>query len=626
MDVMMPDGTTVQGVPDGVTQSQLMARYSKFQAAQTVSQPKGGDLSTGTGGPQAPGITRTALDQGLQGATFGLGDKITDVIGSGIASAYTGNNFFDTLNDARNQTKQDMSLEMQQHPIVSIGSQLAGGLLTGNAISDAAEGTSIANLLRRNQVAQGASLARKTGNIALNMGKSGLVGAATGAAYGAGSAEDAGQIIPGAKTEAEFGGAIGAAVPAVAGAVGALENRVFPESQNALVGVNADQKFINAVEPVKNNYQNVLSKENNLWGQARDSANGADISGGAIQGLPSKIEDSLNDQIGKSLSDDDLKPLAAQIAKFKSFKGQSISADASGDLPVVTPSTDAPLSDVIALRKGVSSIAGNNPDGTVRKAAGVALSQIDDHLGQIGADAIKGGDPDALQKFQDAVTYSRQKFTDFGTNSKTGQNPIFEKVITKDDFDNSQIVKAFGATTRGNQGTSQLISRLLDNAGNAREDVRSNIAQGYIARAIEKSTTNLEGGETGVNPNRLRVELSRLISGSTSDGGMGDDLRNTVFQPNEIKSITNLRDNIKDAKNWMGMVRAVGVKIPLADAVITKPQIAASRNTAKQVNNFISSQAIGAQKSLAGTPKNYSAIVSKGTSPAIAATALSNRK
>lgn len=43
----MPDGTTIQGVPDGVTQSQLMDRYGKFQAAQPVAQSKGDDLSGG---------------------------------------------------------------------------------------------------------------------------------------------------------------------------------------------------------------------------------------------------------------------------------------------------------------------------------------------------------------------------------------------------------------------------------------------------------------------------------------------------------------------------------------------------------------------------------------------------
>ena len=36
MDVIMPDGTTVYGVPDGTTKSQLMSRYSKYKPQQPV--------------------------------------------------------------------------------------------------------------------------------------------------------------------------------------------------------------------------------------------------------------------------------------------------------------------------------------------------------------------------------------------------------------------------------------------------------------------------------------------------------------------------------------------------------------------------------------------------------------
>lgn len=35
MDVQMPDGTTIQGVPDGITKSQLLAKYQKFNTPQS---------------------------------------------------------------------------------------------------------------------------------------------------------------------------------------------------------------------------------------------------------------------------------------------------------------------------------------------------------------------------------------------------------------------------------------------------------------------------------------------------------------------------------------------------------------------------------------------------------------
>lgn len=39
MDIQMPDGTIVQGVPEGITKSQLMSRYNNYQSAQTA-QPQ----------------------------------------------------------------------------------------------------------------------------------------------------------------------------------------------------------------------------------------------------------------------------------------------------------------------------------------------------------------------------------------------------------------------------------------------------------------------------------------------------------------------------------------------------------------------------------------------------------
>ena len=36
MDVLMPDGTTITGVPEGITQAELLARYSKFSTPQAA--------------------------------------------------------------------------------------------------------------------------------------------------------------------------------------------------------------------------------------------------------------------------------------------------------------------------------------------------------------------------------------------------------------------------------------------------------------------------------------------------------------------------------------------------------------------------------------------------------------
>jgi hypothetical protein len=42
MDVLMPDGTTITGVPEGITQSELLARYKKFSTPQAAPQAPAG--------------------------------------------------------------------------------------------------------------------------------------------------------------------------------------------------------------------------------------------------------------------------------------------------------------------------------------------------------------------------------------------------------------------------------------------------------------------------------------------------------------------------------------------------------------------------------------------------------
>ncbi len=352
-----------------------------------------------------------------------------------------------------------------------------------------------------------------------------------------------------------------------------------------LENVGSDQHFLNAINIVKKNYGDVLKNEDDLWDKSRASGTGATISGAAMEGIPSKVEAALN-KGGKSLSDDDLKPLADQIRKFGAFKGESVGVDASGDMPKITPGKDAELSAVVALRHGVSGLAASS-DGTVRNAAGVALRQINDHLAGIGEDAITGGSDTALQDFKAANDATAQKFRDYGTNSKSGQTKSFENVITKDDFDDAKALKEFGSTTRGNQGTSQLITRMIENAGADKEAVRSSIARGYAERAIEKSLMTGEGGDISAMPGRLRVELTRLISGGVADGGMEAGLRKVVFTPEELQGLTKMRDKIKDPKSWLGAVRMLGVKIPLMATAIDKPSISAGKKTAKLVGKYL---------------------------------------
>lgn len=68
MDVLMPDGTTITGVPEGITQSELLARYGKFTAAQKPAVE-----------PGLPAIAKAATPPGPSSGVFG-GDDVASQI------------------------------------------------------------------------------------------------------------------------------------------------------------------------------------------------------------------------------------------------------------------------------------------------------------------------------------------------------------------------------------------------------------------------------------------------------------------------------------------------------------------------------------------------------------------
>ncbi len=182
--------------------------------------------------PEPVGIPRTILDQGMQGLTFGLGDEASDALGAVGAKLMGGNatkdmSIGDLYGQARDLSKDQLSNEMKQNPLTSIASQLGGGLVTGGAISDVAKGTALANMLRSSQVAKDAPTLAKAGNLAINMGKSGAIGSATGAAYGFGTADD-GERLQGTGQGAKVGAVVGGLMPVANAAVNKIKEVVSP--------------------------------------------------------------------------------------------------------------------------------------------------------------------------------------------------------------------------------------------------------------------------------------------------------------------------------------------------------------------------------------------------------------
>lgn len=169
---------------------------------------------------QEQSLARTALDQGLQGATFGFADEIADRIGAGIAALATDESYDDLLTEARQNTKDRFAAQYEQNPVTAYGSNIAGAVGTGIAGGATKAGSTIANSLR-------------TGNIAARVGKGALAGAASGGLYGAGAAEE-GSRSEGAARGAAFGAAAGGLLPAIGAGASKVADSVAGKADDAV--------------------------------------------------------------------------------------------------------------------------------------------------------------------------------------------------------------------------------------------------------------------------------------------------------------------------------------------------------------------------------------------------------
>lgn len=222
-------------VPDGSTPEQIDEVIGHFQS-----------VSRETPVNEKPSLGKTVFDQGMQGATFGFGDEITDRLGAGIASLATGQKYGDLLNEAKQTTKQSLAQQLKERPVTSIAANIAGGLGTAPILGAAGELTGISNLLRTGKTAQDAGKLAKAGNLALRSAKGSLVGATAGGAYGAGTADE-GQRLQGAESGAEMGAAIGAAVPVIGAGLSGVNRALGKRSPVP----NADQLRAKASELYK---------------------------------------------------------------------------------------------------------------------------------------------------------------------------------------------------------------------------------------------------------------------------------------------------------------------------------------------------------------------------------------
>lgn len=227
--VKMPDGRIARlEVPEGTTQDQVMsfveANSQNFGGARdSMSTAQNEKLDQITdNGSRAPsvmemqefvrvddepevGAARTALEQGLQGATFGFGDEVTNRMAAGLAALLTESGYGEALEEITQMTKERLAKQQEQRPGLSAASNVVGALTTGLAGGATKAGSALARGI-------------SSGGLGSRIGKGAAAGAGSAGLYGAGQAQE-GERIEGALEAAPAGAALGAVIPAAGEAV-----------------------------------------------------------------------------------------------------------------------------------------------------------------------------------------------------------------------------------------------------------------------------------------------------------------------------------------------------------------------------------------------------------------------
>lgn len=245
---------------------------SQSQNAAPASQKPWEEYQgTSNASAENPSYGRTAVDYGLRGATFGLGNTIANALGADYAAIKTGRPVGELYNEATANQKQRMSAELQQNPKTAIGSELTGGLVTGVAGAGTKAGAAIADSLG-------------SGNIAARVAKGALAGAASGGLYGAGTA-DQGKMLEGAKEGATSGAVLGAALPVAGAALGSVAGGI---------GIAAKGALARSPEAVQDVASAAKSGAGALYNKMRDV--GAVLNSDSTDGLLSDI----TSEVGKN--------------------------------------------------------------------------------------------------------------------------------------------------------------------------------------------------------------------------------------------------------------------------------------------------------------------------------------
>lgn len=378
----------------------------------------------------------------------------------------------------------------------------------------------------------------------------GPLGLISGATSGAASEATAQAGFPvGAQIAAGIAGGVGPSVVASglksvakSGARTIRDAIGKPSVGQTVSSISPEANLADAMAPSVAKYTKMVADENAAWDAARSAI--SDKSFNAVKGIKkdivTAIESRLRD-LGYSLTN----ASASQVKEILDtvFRGRKIK-----------------VSDLLNARKNISDLASSSLDGTTKKIAGTAYRAIDDYLSNIektisdsaskleykfNPNKVYGGDINSARATiaevtpaaKEAIAKSRQKFAAFGTEK--GQSSKFEKFFKSKDRSMTSVAAVMGQNARITPAKEEFITRAIQQSGEAGKNAKTAFANFFYNNAIQKSTEVINGSKF-INPKTMRVELDKILSAQSTNGGIGKLVRDVVFDKEDLLNMAEL--------------------------------------------------------------------------------------
>lgn len=438
--------------------------------------PEGFVLNKGNA-PQV-GDARTALDQTMQGATFGYADEAMDAIGALGAGAYMkafkpelmdGKNVGDLYNEARDNSKERLAQEAENPSAIPL--QILGGLITGGAGALTKTGGAVANSLRSGKI-----LGKELGVVGRAI-KGAATGAVSGGAYGAGTAED-GNRFAGLEEGATTGAAVGAAIPAAGAALA-----------GTTAGAANIAKGIASRSPEQLQVAGASLKDQASSVYQKFKASGAVLSAPKVQNIVKSVDNSLT-SLGKNNKELHRKTLSAlDDLKTDANKGRM------------------GLEELDQHRQLFSGIVRDETDITGKISqdglkAQKAIQAIDRHVNTLKKADVIGGDTSASKLIQDAR----------GLWAKQARFDSVSRIVEKADGDPRKIKTMLSTFVRNKKNLNGFSTEEREALKSASRDSTG-----------EKALNIL--GKFGIDKNRI---MAPLVGGGLTGAALGNPVGATL--------------------------------------------------------------------------------------------------